>query len=150
MIPPGLNTKYKQNLLLFLRHKMNEINSSAQVQIRVNMLFTYLLPFAWIAAVLWHNPNAKAQSQGQDRLPQVFAVCTLYFRSKMHATSLLDNLQIFCNSLFFVMFYLRNWINKPLLVIPPMHLLPMVRDFQDQWSMESVQRTHVPCLAVWG
>jgi len=52
MIPPGLNTKYKQNLLLFLRHKMNEINSSAQVQIRVNMLFTYLLPFAWIAAVM--------------------------------------------------------------------------------------------------
>lgn len=104
------------NILLFSRHKVSELNINAQSHIRVNMLFTYILPFAWVAAVVWHNPDDKNQT------PRAFVPRIFYIRSEMHATSLPANLQIFCDSLFFIMFYLRNRINKPITVILSNHL----------------------------
>lgn len=81
---------------------MNELSINAQSNIPVNRLFTYIFPFAWVAAVVSHNPDNKNQT------PRVFVSCIFYIRSEMYATSLLDNLQIFCDSLFFIMFYLRD------------------------------------------
>lgn len=40
------------NILLFSRHKVNELSINAQSHIRVNMLSAHILPFAWVAAAV--------------------------------------------------------------------------------------------------